>query len=105
MPNDADFNELERRVADLTQRIYRLEQQLATGHFLPGAAPPKTPYPIDTTAASSGTTSQSAPPPPPSTLPASIQPPLKAAAVTPKRDLESVIGSQWLNRIGILAMM
>ena len=99
MPNEADFQELEKRVADLTQRIFRLEQQLASGHFVPGVAPPKPPK-VEAPAA----------PPPiavmpakPSPLPVSLQQQLKPPA--PRRDLESLIGSQWLNRIGILAMM
>ncbi len=101
MPNDADFKELENRVAELTQRIYRLEQQL------PGAKP--APAQINSTAAPSHV----APPypvlpstetftPPPVLPSVATQPPPKPV---PPRDLESRIGSQWLNRIGILAMM
>ena len=105
MPNDADFQELERRVAELTQRIYRLEQQLATGHRLPGAAPVAPPKsvvkPEQPVVVNTGTSS--VPPPPP--LSAAIPAETQKHEEQRQRQLESLIGSHLLNRVGIVALM
>src|SRR3954463_16709513 len=95
-----DSAELEKRVADLTQRIYHIEQLLATGQFLPGSVP-KPPKP-----AQAPSVAVPHPPDKPSSLPSSLQKQVQTPAPSiPQRSLESMIGSQWLNRIGILAMM
>ncbi len=96
---EQDLRSLREAVRDLTQRVYRLEQ--ATGARVPTerardeapapgtVAPPSVPVPSEPVTA--------APP---------VQPPLLfTAPAAPEVDLESRIGSHWLNRIGIAAVL
>src|SRR4051812_12205887 len=95
-----DLAELEKSVAELTQRIYRIEQLLATAQILPGAVPK--PPKVEQTAPVAVAPPSGTPLPLPPSLQKQVQP---SAPPAPQRSLESMIGSQWLNRVGILAMM
>jgi uncharacterized membrane protein len=94
---EQELEDLKRRVAELTQRVYRLEQASGT---VTAAAPP--PQPAIT---------KPAPPPalPKVTPPAEVKIPLtgsqRATAAFADADLEAKIGSQWLNRIGVFALL
>ena len=96
--SSSELQELRRLVGELTARVYRLEQAL---NLRPGLPQP----------ASAGQT------PPPTAPPAPPAPPYPIVADIPSRqtqapsaktggaDLESRIGSHWLNRIGIAAVL
>ncbi len=87
-PKD-ELEELRARVAALTARIYRLEQAAGLGLMPPPREPaqPATPaIPVP----------QSTPPP--------VAKPGPAPVARPE-SLESKIGAQWLNRIGIVAVL
>src|SRR5579871_1885660 len=99
-PSQSDLEAIRRLLADLTQRVYRIEQRLEIDASAPG--PP---------AATTHSVTPTPQPPPPAAQPA---PPLlfskipKAPArpqAQPEIDLESRIGSHWLNRIGIAAVL
>ncbi len=97
-PERNELEELKQRLAALTQRVYRLEQQAGLEPLKPVLAPPAPAVPL------------SAPGAP---VPAAAQPsaaattstPAPVAAAAPKGDLESRIGAHWLNRIGIVAVL
>jgi uncharacterized membrane protein len=84
-----EFEDLKARVAALTQRVYTLEKQV-------GIAPAVSVAPVAKT-----------PAPPPPFVPSAQA--LHPTPVAPKKglspDLESKIGSEWLNRIGITAVL
>lgn len=90
-----ELQELKRQVSALTARIYALEQ--ATG--------------ISARRAEQGsqvpTPPQTAPPSPSQSAPVSLRPPVipPAPPTRPQVNLESKIGAQWLNRIGIVAVL
>ena len=99
-----DLDSLRALIADLTRRVYRLEQALElratpspreeAAPAIPSvAAPPPVRLPQQ---------SEVAPPPPP--MPA-IPLRIEKRTASEDRDLESRIGSQWLNRIGITAVL
>ena len=91
MPDSPDrLAQLEQQIAALTQRIFRLERAL---NLQPAAPPP--------VAAAAPVA------PPPAAAPAApvAAAPVVAAPPKPPRDLESQIGSHWLNRIGIVAAL
>ena len=95
-----DLQELSRRVAELTERVYQLEQRAGVEpveHAPP--APAEAP---------------SAAPPPATITPPPVAPPPRAdilptlgglAAGKEHESLESAIGSRWFNRIGIVAVL
>ncbi len=105
MPDDPrdspqELDDLKQRVAALTARVYRLEK---VAGLEPAAVPPPAPRLAP---------SREAPPP------AAVAGPPAGAAATPTvtaraqgaapadgESLESRIGSQWLNRIGVVAML
>jgi uncharacterized membrane protein len=97
----AQINELRELVSDLTKRLYRLEQALnldgaaSTPRPLPPIAPPTMP----------SVPSPGATPPPAKSQPVIPRPSVGPAPVVPEADLESRIGSHWLNRIGIAAVL
>jgi uncharacterized membrane protein len=104
---DTSHNDLEamrRIVAELITRVYRIEQKLRMepesalqAPAVTSAAPPS-PKPSATDATSER--------PAPAVPPASIPPRVKAAfQAEHEADLESRIGSHWLNRIGIAALL
>ena len=94
MANSEDeLHALRAAVAELTARIYRLEQKVGLGvQAEPQAAPP--PVPIKATPP----IKTSPPPPPPSFSVPSTRP-------HSSEELESTIGKLWLNRIGIFAVL
>jgi uncharacterized membrane protein len=92
-----EVNELQRRLAELTQRVFRLEQ-LAGVKIVPVTEQPAIKEVVPAKTAEPRPT---APPPPP---PYKIVPPEIAAKVA-EPDLESRIGSEWLNRVGIVALL
>jgi uncharacterized membrane protein len=104
---DASQNDLEairRILAELTTRIYRIEQKLRMAPESPVQAPssiaaPPPPARPSVTAASP---ERPAPPVPPPYTPLR---PNTALQAEPEADLESRIGSHWLNRIGIAALL
>jgi len=116
---DTSHNDLEairQILADLTTRVYRIERRLqmdvspSVEPRVPAAAGPAPPQPTP-------------PPPPPTAQPSSahsaaasdrpapapqyplIPTPLAGHRAQPDPDLESRIGSHWLNRIGIAALL
>src|SRR4051812_4590191 len=90
-----EFEDLKARVAALTQRVYTLEKQAGITPVATGVPPPPRPAM------------------PPSSRPAavptfqSLEPGSHADAAAKKftPDLESQIGGEWLNRIGIAAVL
>ena len=94
-PSSSELQELRRLVGELTTRVFRLEQALNLQSGLP-----RPPSPVET-----------APPAPPPAPPYQIRtdiPPMPTRvppAKTSGPDLESRIGSHWLNRIGITAVL
>jgi uncharacterized membrane protein len=97
---EQELEELKRRVAELTQRVHRLEQA-------GGVATAPAPKPVSTQPPPSVLT-------PPAPLPKVAAPPdvkillgapQKATSVFADADLETKIGSQWLNRIGVFALL
>jgi uncharacterized membrane protein len=88
----SEIQELRRLVAELTARVFRLEQAMNLG-MAPAPPVQNSPSPVA-----------------PAPLPApSAQPPLPTSTKTKLKtstpDLESRIGSHWLNRIGISAVL
>jgi uncharacterized membrane protein len=102
-----EFQELVQQIRELTARIYRLESLLRVSEASPRGAPTP-PLPVVTQKPESAEVEQfakpetPAPPPPPLFRPPPIPPILTPEAAD---DLESRIGSHWLNRIGIAAML
>ena len=102
MPQDNGSDALREQLAALSGRVSRLEAQLAelTGRPLPAGEAVRRPPSAAPTA-----------PPPAQATAASAAPQPVAAAVSgaggriPEPGLESRIGSQWLNRIGIVAVL
>src|SRR3954447_22610433 len=100
-PSQSDLEEIRRTLAELTARIYRIEQRL---HLEPQPSEPPQ-VPTSTTPALNSQLSAVEKGSPPFT-PASPVPKRPAAVATqPEIDLESRIGSHWLNRIGIAAVL
>jgi len=101
-PSHNDLEAFRRILADLTTRVYRIEQKLRiesqTEVQTHGAQPVQ---PESPRAAAIAPTA--APPPvPPPYIPPRIERPLPTE---PQADLESRIGSHWLNRVGIAALL
>ena len=81
---------LEAQLAAVAARVFQLEQQIA---MLRGSPPPAPPYPQPTPAV------------PPRQPRAEAMRQNVATAVADRRSLESRVGSQWFNRIGIVAVL
>lgn len=97
-----DLQALRELVRDLAQRVDRLERKRDVGPAtLPGPSASIAPTPPET----SRPTPAAAPPPPPPPVPHIPPEPAAAAARAEEIDLESRIGSHWLNRIGIAAVL
>jgi uncharacterized membrane protein len=96
-----DLEAIRRILAELTNRVYRIEQKL---QMEPAPAVQPTPAPAEPLSpkapGSSAVLKTAARPVSPPYIPAR-RPPLDA----PQADLESRIGSHWLNRIGIAALL
>src|SRR4051794_22464824 len=92
MSNGAsEFEDLKARVAALTQRVYTLEKQAGIAPSVAAMQAPPAPAPATPSM-------QGAQAPQPRRPPTAMK-----KALTP--DLESKIGSEWLNRIGIAAVL
>jgi uncharacterized membrane protein len=91
-PSQTELQELRQALSDLASRVLRLEEILQLRHkpapVAPVAATPVTTQPLPSAVA-----------PPPFVSPPSVQ------ARAGNADLESRIGSHWLNRIGITAVL
>ena len=92
----SELEAIRQALAELTTRVYRMEQRLQMA--APTPPPPAKPEP----AATVGSPVSAPRPAPPPIIPlrAGI-----AASVKSQANLESRIGSHWLNRIGILALL
>ena len=90
-----EFDELLRQIRELTTRIYRIESALHLSEPVAGRpSAAEAPRPVQPAAP--------APPPIPPKLPSVTTP---ITNHQPSEDLESRIGSHWLNRIGIAALL
>jgi uncharacterized membrane protein len=104
--NDSDqsdeLQQLRAQVAELTRRVYRLEGLLSARAEQAVAPAQPTPTVRDVDSEPLAGTSTHVPPPPLVTVPAAVaaKPPVR-----PKASLESRIGGQWLNRVGIVAVL
>src|SRR3954451_6237601 len=96
-PSQTDLEAIRRTLAELTTRIYRIEQRL---QIAPDAAEPRH---AEASISSPPSAQQPRVPlqPAPDTLPGRPVPTRRQ----PEIDLESRIGSHWLNRIGIAALL
>jgi uncharacterized membrane protein len=101
----SDLEAIRQILAELTTRVYRIERKLdmdsesavpAPGGILAQPSPPK---PLVTNATEKKT---ALPIPPPPYIPSRVK---TAFKTKPEADLESRIGSHWLNRIGIAALL
>lgn len=99
-----EFEQLIQQIRELTNRVYRIESLLRVSE--PAAAPPS---PKTERAEVVQPERPAAPPPQPVTpRPVTAHPPPiipPASVAKPSSDLESQIGSHWLNRIGIAAVL
>jgi uncharacterized membrane protein len=112
--SNSDLQVIRQMLADLTTRVYRIERRLQMD------APVQQPSAVVETAlpAKPSEAASAAPPKPPAAVPPPQIPPRAPYVVTVPRgvpprapytqsdsDLESRIGSHWLNRIGIAALL
>ena len=102
-PSQSDLEAIRRLIAELTTRVYRIERKLELDAQSPASAPaqPESAAPVHPTS------NVGLPEPPYPLVPAPSIPP-RQVKLTPSRldsDLESRIGSQWLNRVGIAALL
>jgi uncharacterized membrane protein len=94
----SELEAIRQALAELTTRVYRMEQRL---QMAAPAPVPSAPVRAEPAAAVPSPVSPQRPAPPPPIPPrAGI-----AASVKSQADLESRIGSHWLNRIGIAALL
>src|SRR6266851_2759266 len=97
--SEDELLELRRLLGELTARVFRIEQALMPQPGLTAEAP-RIDVPPRSTAAPS-----SVAPPPPQIRPSLAPTPQASARKQSAPDLESRIGSHWLNRIGISAVL
>lgn len=97
----SDLQAIRQLLAELTNRVYRMEQRLGM-EPLPSAEHLGTAAPGRPAAPSAAAISRPPAPPPPSLPPRQRTIP---ESPRPQPDLESRIGSHWLNRIGIAALL
>lgn len=102
-PSQSDLEAIRRLLADLTHRVYRIEQRLqidASAPVVPPATPRSAVLPPEPGA-------QASPPLPTGPYKPVPQAPPRppVSPIQPDLDLESRIGSHWLNRIGIAAVL
>jgi len=103
--SQSDLEAIRRILAELTGRIYRIERHLGIGPESVAPAPAAIPaQPLPSASSVTKAISLGSPPPSP---PAAHIPPLPRTAfkTEPETNLESRIGSHWLNRIGIAALL
>jgi uncharacterized membrane protein len=96
-----DLDAIRQLLGDLTRRVYRIERNLGLQEAPLPATEPARPAEAPTTAAPPIAATQ----PPEPSRPYIPPPPGHPAHTRPERDLESRIGSHWLNRIGISALL
>lgn len=94
----SELEAIRRALAELTTRVYRMEQRLQMAAPAPPSSAPARAEP----AASAGLPLSAQRPAPPPLIPPR---PGIAASMRAQADLESRIGSHWLNRIGIAALL
>ncbi len=103
-----DLKEIRHLLRELTTRVYRIERTLGieavTAQPSPSQAASVTQTPPPTATANPPTPSQQIPIAATPIYPSSPRPE-RTTAATPEVDLESRIGSHWLNRIGITAVL
>ena len=97
----SELQAIRQLLAELTNRVYRLEQRLGI-EALPSPAEHVGADAFIRPAAQSAAPHSPAPPPP---APLPLRPSSIPASLKAKPDLESRIGSHWLNRIGIAALL
>ncbi len=95
-PSDSESQDIRRLLAELTARVFRIEQALNLPSGVAAASAP----PAQAASTSMSPAEPKAIPPVSPPRPATIPRPSKGGA-----DLESRIGSHWLNRIGITAVL
>src|SRR5262245_31735639 len=104
MAEGGSSDALREQLAALTRRVYRLETLLTalTGRPLADEIVPS-PQPLAAAEPARGV--PASPPPLETSVPSPQQRRAPVAARSADRGLESRIGSQWLNRIGIVAVL
>src|SRR5689334_15758580 len=100
-----DLEAIRHLLAELTARVYLIEQKL--GMQAPAASSVAQAQPIPSGSSNADVAPQTAPPKPQHSVapPAAVPIRPKARDSQPEVDLESRIGSHWLNRIGITALL
>ncbi|MBI2687005.1 MAG: DUF2339 domain-containing protein [Acidobacteria bacterium] len=96
----------ERRIAALTERIFVLEGQRNAGAHTPPPPPAPVPAPIPAIPipAMPMSVPQLEPEPPPRPMPPMVEQ-VMGPAPEPKRDLEAMIGGNWLSKLGVLLLL
>lgn len=96
MISESEFEQLVQQIRELTARVHRLEQLSSVEAPTPALAAHSEPSSVRTTE------TQSHPPIPPPAPPPTFS---NVASRSSSEDLESRIGSHWLNRVGIAAVL
>src|ERR1700749_1870372 len=104
--SQSDLDAIRQLLAELTVRVYRIERKLEMDAQSEKPAPVSEHKP-QTTVPAPASPEVSAPKPPYPLVPPQALPPRRPSArpSQPEVDLESRIGSHWLNRIGITALL
>jgi len=87
---DDKYRELEQRIAALTARVYQLEAQLGQRDGTNAGIKPAPTEEVPVTA---------------SVMPAATEQPSRSRGLYARASLETKIGGQWLNRVGIVAVL
>ncbi len=101
-PSQSDLEEIRRLIAELTTRVYRIERKLELHAQSPVSAPAESESAVPIRATSDAGLSKPPQPPVPLSRPRGQR---NLASSPLGSDLESRIGSQWLNRVGIAALL
>jgi uncharacterized membrane protein len=109
-PSHSDLEAIRQLLSDLTRRVYRIERSLGLQEVSVSPEPLKARETVSAASAAPALGTHAAPPPlqEPASEPKRpyIPPrPVHAASAHAETDLESRIGSHWLNRIGIAALL
>ena len=97
-PSDSELQELRKLLGELTARVFRIERALNLEPDRTVEAGPAVHAPTPSPAAGDLK--------PPAQIPPGIPPkPAQVSGIRSSKDLESRIGSHWLNRIGIAAVL
>ncbi len=106
--SQSDLEAIRRILAELTARVYRIERRLevdAQPAAQPNFPPPPTVAPTPPPSALASAVTPERPEPKFAPVPQVPPRPSIPAVAQPEIDLESRIGSHWLNRIGIAALL